>query len=122
MLGLPTIVPFKYPSKGELSKKVSGKDVVWGERRTGFYCKSNEPNEEILGILGKFLESSKKCFDSTSNQSFTKEGAEKPVPSQLALVIKNTIQKKLQYYKIYHLSYLIRRLVVEEDFDPTDRT
>lgn len=62
VIGIPDLLPFKYPKKGELNKKIAGKNITWEEKKTGFYCRHPETNEELIGILGKILDITKKQF------------------------------------------------------------
>lgn len=115
MVCVPELIPFKYSKKGELNKKVAGKNVKFEQAKTGFFLTQKDSTEELIGIVQRILDSSKKNFEITPDGELP-ELVDKQNFNFLQVSIKNNIHKRLQFYKIYHLAFLILEFVTKEEF------
>lgn len=113
MIGVPELLPYKYPKKGDIFKKIKGNSEDNFDKKTCFYFQSKILHIEIVRILKKLQSTSAKLF---ATKEVAKTDDEKKELKTFGS-IKAEIATKLSLYKIHFLSTCIIKFMNSDSFD-----
>ena len=113
VVGVPDLVPYRYPKKGDFFKRIKGNLDEDYDKKTCFHFKSKVLQNEVIRILKKLQSTSVKLFNSKNS---TRAESEKQELKNFS-TIRTEVLTKLSLYKIHFLSTCIHQFMTTDAFD-----